>query len=77
MIERPTFSSRGIRYSAAAVAPDDNNDAIERNRCTDVRAFVLGQGRRDDNTALPHKNVDKQLEFLMKIMNVKSTSENA
>ena len=26
MIERRTFSSLGIRYSAAAAAPDDNND---------------------------------------------------
>ena len=24
--------------------------AVERNRCADVRAFVLGQGRRDDDT---------------------------
>ncbi len=24
--------------------------AVERNRCADVRAFVLGQGRRDNDT---------------------------
>ena len=130
MIESRTFSSRGIRYSAATTAPDDNNDdrggtapltlssaatsrettstttamtamttittrttiaspamiestgaavlvphlaprgfeviiftklscavckhadacAMERNRCTNVRAFILGQGQRDNNT---------------------------
>jgi hypothetical protein len=55
MIERRTFSS-GIKDSAAnddrgaTVPPTPSSDAcaFKRHRHADVRAFVLGQGRRDE-----------------------------
>ena len=55
-IGRRTFSS-GIKDSAAAdddrgattpPTPSSDARAFERHRHSDVRAFVLGQGRRDD-----------------------------
>ena len=57
-IERRTFSS-GIKDSAAddnrgATAlptPSSKACAFERHQHTNVRAFVLGQGRRDDGRA--------------------------
>ena len=57
-IERRTFSS-GIRDSAAdddrgaTAPPTPSSEArpFERHRHADVRAFVLGRGRRDDGRA--------------------------
>ena len=55
-IGRRTFSS-GIKDSAAAdddrgatapPTPSSDARAFERHRHSDVRAFVLGRGRRDD-----------------------------
>ena len=57
-IEWRTFSS-GIKDSAAAAddhrgamtlpTPSSNACAFERHQHADVRAFVLGQGQRDDS----------------------------
>jgi hypothetical protein len=35
---------------SCAVLKHADARAVERNRCADVHAFVLGQGRRDDDT---------------------------
>jgi hypothetical protein len=35
---------------SCAVRKHADARAVERNRCADIRAFVLGQGRRDDDT---------------------------